>query len=335
LRQLSARRLLVVLLAFAGACSSAKTPAPTSSAATSATPEPQLRPSWSSAAPLPFPRTEVTVAALDGKVYVGGGLMSNGQATNRVDVYDPAANTWAVSVSFPAPLHHTSLLAANGRLYLVGGYRADGTATAKVWSRAPGEPTWRAEPSMPTARGAFVGVVDGAGRIHAIGGASRYEPLGHLIDVHEVFDPVAKTWTTAAPMPAPRDHAAGALIGNTIVVAGGRNLSYTQNKARVDLFDVDTGTWTQGPDLHTARGGIAAVSYGEHVFVFGGEGPSGTFAQVEDYDAATKSWGVAPDLPTPRHGLGAAKIGDRVYVIGGGPRPGVSVSGANEVLSLK
>jgi N-acetylneuraminic acid mutarotase len=276
----------------------------------------------------------VTAAALDGKVYVGGGLLANGQATNRVDVYDPATNTWAVSVPFPAPLHHTCLVTTDGRLYLVGGYRADGTATAKVWSRAPGEAAWRAEAPMPTPRGAFVCVADAAGRIHAIGGASRFEPLGHLIDVHEVFDPASKTWTSAAPMPAPRDHAAGALVGNTIVVAGGRNLSLTENKSRVDLYDVSTGTWTRGPDLRVARGGIAAVSSGGRVYVFGGEGPNGTFPQVEYLQVGQGAWQLAPDLPTPRHGLGAAEVADRVYVIGGGPRPGVTVTGANEVLSL-
>ncbi len=290
--------------------------------------------SWSRAAALPLPRTEVTAASLDGKVYVGGGLLANGQATDRVDVYDPATNGWAVSVPFPAPLHHTCLVATGGRLYLVGGYRGDGTATPKVWSRAPGESAWRAEPPMPTARGAFVCVADREGRIHAIGGASRFEPLGHLIDVHEVFDPSAKTWTAAAPMPAPRDHAAGALVGDTIVVAGGRNLSLTQNKTRVDLFDVAKGAWTRGPDLRVARGGIAAVSSGGVVYVFGGEGPSGTFPQVEYLRVGQTAWQLAPDMPTPRHGLGAAIVADRVYLVGGGPRPGVTVTGANEVLSL-
>lgn len=328
------RAILVGGLLALSACSSGA-PRPSSSAAPVRTTAPApTHLSWSSVAPLPLPRTELTAASLDGKVYVGGGLLAGGQATNRVDVYDPATNTWAVSVPFPAPLHHTSLLATNGRLYLVGGYRGDGSATPKVWSRAPGESSWRAEPSMPTARGAFVGVVDGAGRIHAIGGASRFEPLGHLIDVHEVFDPLTKAWTTAAPMPAPRDHAAGAVVGSTIVVAGGRNLSLTQNKARVDLFDVSTGSWSRAPDLRVARGGIAAVSSGGFVYVFGGEGPSATFPEVEYFDVAKATWLRGPDLPTPRHGLGAAKVGDRVYLIGGGPRPGVTVTGATEVLSL-
>jgi hypothetical protein len=327
---LIARRLPVVALLLAAACSPAKAPPPPPVTVPSGL---VLR--WSTAAPLPLPRTEVTAAALDGKVYVGGGLTADGRATNRVDVYDPVTNHWAVSVPFPAPLHHTCLVTADGRLYLIGGYRADGTATSKVWSRAAGEPTWRAEPDMPTPRGAFVCVVDGAGRIHAIGGASRFEPLGHLIAAHEVYDPAAKTWTTAAPLPAPRDHAAGALAGAMIVVAGGRHLSLTQNEARVDLFNWRSGTWTRASDLHVARGGIAAANLAGSVVVFGGEGPTGTFASIEVYDARTGRFRFGPDLPTPRHGLGAAEVGDRVYVVGGGPRPGVSVTGANEVLSLK
>ena len=43
---------------------------------------------------------------------------------------------------------------------------------------------------------------------------------------------------------------------------------------------------------------------------------------------------MVPDVPTPRHGLGVAAAGRRVYVVAGGPRPGLFVSDANEVLML-
>jgi hypothetical protein len=56
---------------------------------------------------------------------------------------------------------------------------------------------------------------------------------------------------------------------------------------------------------------------------------------VEYLDVRHGGWMEGPDMPTPRHGLGAAKIGDRVYVIGGGSRPGISVTGADEVLMLR
>ncbi len=283
---------------------------------------------------MPNPRTEVTAAALDGLLYAGGGLQAGGGATDEVDVYNPTADKWSRSVPFPEPLHHTSLVASGGRLYLIGGYRADGSASAKVWSRTAGEKTWRAEPPLRTARGAFGAAVDSGGRIHVFGGASRFEPLGRLVATNEVMDPRQGFWRALGDMPGPRDHLTAAAVGNTIVVIGGRDLSYTKNMRRVDIFNARTNAWRSGPELRKARGGIAAAAVGSLVCVFGGEDPSGTFPQVECLDVRHGEWRKAPDLPTSRHGLGAAQIEDRVYVVGGGPRPGISVSGANEVLRV-
>jgi N-acetylneuraminic acid mutarotase len=58
--------------------------------------------------------------------------------------------------------------------------------------------------------------------------------------------------------------------------------------------------------MPTARSGIAAAGIEGRVFVFGGEGPAGTFNQVEAYDAGTNGWSSHARMPTARHGLGAA-----------------------------
>jgi N-acetylneuraminic acid mutarotase len=302
------------------------TPAP---AATSA---PDL--AFSDASAMPAPRTEVAAAALDGFIYTAGGLLRSGNATDEVDVYNPAVDKWSASIPLPEPLHHTSLVATAGRLYVIGGYRADGSATEKVWSRGPDDRTWRHEPPLRTPRGAFGAAADAGGRIYVFGGASRFEPLGRLVPTTEMFDPRQGFFRMLGEMPQPRDHLAAASVGNTILAIGGRDLSYAKNTARVDIFNARTNSWRRGPELRKARGGIAAAAVGTLVCVFGGEDPSGTFPKVECLDVRHGRWREGPDLPTPRHGLGAAEIEDRVYVVGGGPRPGISVSGANEVLEV-
>jgi hypothetical protein len=67
------------------------------------------------------------------------------------------------------------------------------------------------------------------------------------------------------------------------------------------------------------------------IFVFGGEGPAGTFNQMEAYDPRSNGWSSHARMPTARHGLGAATVAGRIYVISGGPTPGDSVSAANEI----
>jgi hypothetical protein len=98
-----------------------------------------------------------------------------------------------------------------------------------------------------------------------------------------------------------------------------------------EAYDPTAGWWEARASLPTARSGIAAVVLNERMFVFGGEGPGGTFTQTEAYDPRSNRWSSHVRMPTARHGLGAAAVAGRIYVISGGPTPGASTSAANEI----
>jgi hypothetical protein len=66
----------------------------------------------------------------------------------------------------------------------------------------------------------------------------------------------------------------------------------------------------------------------------GGEAPEGTAAAVYAYRPGAPAWTRLADLPSPRHGLAVVGLGATVHVIGGGPQPGLTVSDANESLTL-
>lgn len=70
--------------------------------------------------PQPFKRRALTAAAVGGKVYVLGGLESDGTAVRRVDVFDPAAKTWAAGPELPGTSDRVGFSPAaatvNGRL---------------------------------------------------------------------------------------------------------------------------------------------------------------------------------------------------------------------------
>ena len=57
---------------------------------------------WTKGAPMPSERSEVAVAALDGKVYVIGGF--GGQ--RELEIYDPASDHWDRGAPFPHAVHH-------------------------------------------------------------------------------------------------------------------------------------------------------------------------------------------------------------------------------------
>jgi hypothetical protein len=298
---------------------------------------------WSRGAELPTPRTEVAGAELDGRIHIAGGFTSDGAASAVMEIYDPGSDAWSDGIELPEPLHHAGLAAARGRLWLVGGYRSDGRASAKVWSWASSEPAWKPEPPLRVARGAHA-VAVAHDQIFAVGGAGGSSG-GGLIRAFESLPVGATAWQPLPDLPDPRDHLAaaglsppGEGVSGSVLVFGGRKLSLTTNSTRVDRFalgpadDAAEGRWVSEPDLEHARGGIAAAVVGANRFVFGGEEPRGTIAPVEALAGAR--WTAAGTLPTPRHGLAAVALQNRIHVIGGGPTPGLSVSGANEILTV-
>lgn len=274
---------------------------------------------------MPSERTEVAVAAVDGKVYVIGGL--NGE--RELEIFDPQKWSWSRGAPFPRMVHHAAAVGSNGKLYVLGGF-ADGgwTPTDATYEYDPVTDRWAALASMPTARGALAAAVLG-GRIHAVGGTAR--PKADT-NAHEAYDPATNSWATLSPLPTPRDHLAAATLGGKIFAIGGRvGGNYRRNLGMNEVYDPTLDRWEPKAPLPTPRSGIVAVPLEGEIFVVGGEAPTGTFAEVESYDPTMNSWTSRAPLPTPRHGLGAAVVSGKLYVLGGGPRPGASASAANEI----
>ena len=284
---------------------------------------------WQELTPMPHARTENSVAAADGRIWVMGGFEARHEAETAVDVFDPATGTWKTPTRVPLGVNHAGLAEVDGRLYLIGGYR-HGTFEAidrvQVYDVAAGE--WTEGTPMPTGRGALaVAVVDG--RIHAIGGVKSD---GGVSAAHEVYDPASGHWERRSPMPTRREHLAAAAMGGRIYVAAGR--SGGRNLDAFEIYDVAADAWSQGADVPTDRSGVAALILDSRFYLFGGEEIFGlfrdTFDEAERFDPATGTWEAVARMPTARHGLGAAVLDGAIYVVGGGPEPGFTFSGANE-----
>ncbi|WP_372897557.1 kelch repeat-containing protein [Stieleria sp.] len=56
---------------------------------------------WHPVSTPPFKRRAISVAAHDGKLYVIGGMNSDGKPTTRVDVFDPQEESWSLAPSLP------------------------------------------------------------------------------------------------------------------------------------------------------------------------------------------------------------------------------------------
>src|SRR4051794_14729358 len=176
-------------------------------------------PSWRVRAPVPLPRTEVAAAALGTLIAIVGGLVADGSATARVDVYRTASDSWWGLPDLPAAVHHAAATTLGGRLVVVGGYGAPRNA----WVLAGG--VWRALPRPPASRAAAGAAVLG-GRLYVVGGVADGKPVRNALE----YDARRSRWRAVA-RPTPREHLAVVTAARRIYAIGGPAARYAPNGA--------------------------------------------------------------------------------------------------------
>jgi len=282
---------------------------------------------WTKLPSMPTERTEVAAATLGSRIYVVGGFDGGGDTVDAVEVYDARSNTWSKAKELPAPLHHAAAASYQGKLYVVGGYQEGWIPSNALFIYDPFTNNWHRAKDMPTPRGALTAqFIDGI--LYAVGGWN-----GLPLKTNEAYDPSTDSWDAMAPMPTAREHLASGVVDGKLYVIGGRQGGLTSNLDVNEEYDPKTNKWTTKAPMPSKRGGVVGASLSDSVFVFGGESPARTFDNNEQYIAAFDRWIVRENMPTARHGLAAAEAGGDIYVIGGGPKPGLSVSGINEVFA--
>jgi N-acetylneuraminic acid mutarotase len=80
-----------------------------------------IRGGWTTLAPMPAARQELSTAVLDGKIYAIAGFTGSGDSTSNVYVYTVETNTWAEAAPLPIANNHNAAAVAAGKLYAFGG----------------------------------------------------------------------------------------------------------------------------------------------------------------------------------------------------------------------
>jgi non-specific serine/threonine protein kinase len=278
---------------------------------------------WETRAPLPVPRTEVAAAVFGTEIAVVGGFTAAGEASARADAYSPSLDRWRRLPDLPVGAHHAMAVGVAGRLYVLGGYRARGEPLRSAFVLEGGR--WRALPRLPFPRAAAVGR-----RIIVAGGISA---PGRLARNALSFDLRSRRWSIVVG-PTPREHLGVTSLSGTFYAVAGRTAGLDTNLLHFESYRPGDKRWQKLQPVPDPRGGTGAAALAGVVVSVGGEEPGGTIAEVLAYRVAERRWVRLDDLPTPRHGVGVAAFGGRVFVIGGGPRPGLTVSSANEALRI-
>ena len=78
--------------------------------------------SWEDVAPMNEARRSAFGAAMNGKIYVAGGLYGEGESLHGTcEVYNPSTNEWQLMPSLNVPRHSASMVCFKEALYVIGG----------------------------------------------------------------------------------------------------------------------------------------------------------------------------------------------------------------------
>jgi len=279
---------------------------------------------WTAKASMPTPRTWMSAAALDGKLYVFGGLSD----VNKLDVverYDPAADEWENRTAMPTARYGAAAVALDGKIYVLGGVNAGNQILKTVDVYDPVQDAWSAAAPMATGRSRPAAVAGPDGKIYAIGGStSSTVGMSGYTALVEVYNPATDSWSAAAPLKSSRVGPAAAVSGGRIYVFGGYGV-YPGYSARyhmgAEVYDPAKNAWSSAQSMDEARYGLAAATTSNGiVYLLGGKNESSVAPgwNEEFVPGAADTTNIAALPSGQRSELAAVSIGDVVYVVGGG-----------------
>lgn len=275
---------------------------------------------WSELSSMPGPRGEMKGAALDDGIYVPGGLVGQGDSTDRFERYDPGADEWTELAPMPEPRNHHATVSVKDRIFVFGGNDDFGSPPQdNAFAYDPEADEWGKRSSMPDGRwGNDAAVYDG--RVYVVGGDYREGPLDVL-----VYDPEGDEWERGATMPTETEHTAVELYDGEIWTVSGRWDG--KNIRDVSVYDPEGDEWRDGPPVSKARSGTASAVLGDRLHVAGGENPDTSDGWVTDtheaYGPDSGDWREEAPMPLPLHGCAAVEHEGRMYVVGGAWRHGI------------
>ena len=217
--------------------------------------------SWTYGPDLPVRNNHGMAASVNGKIYLIGGQLNADDPTNTnsyvntVYELDPAVGVWVTKAPMPTARSSGVAVVHDGKIYVAGGRLPRGSDFA-VYD--PAADAWEVLPNLPTQRNHFTGAAIN-GRIHYAGGrqGNGLSPL--MTTAHEVFDPLTRTWTTAAPMLRPRSGVNGVMARGLFHVWGGEGPAGMFPDH--DYYNPQTDTWTELPDMPMPVHGIVGSAF--------------------------------------------------------------------------
>ncbi|HLL84947.1 MAG TPA: kelch repeat-containing protein, partial [Longimicrobium sp.] len=212
---------------------------------------------WQLGPQLPEPNNHGMAAAVNGKIYLIGGQLTADQEGYVDAVYElnPAGGGWVAKARMPTARSGGVAVVHAGKIYVAGGRVPRGNDFA-VYD--PAADRWEVLPDLPSQRNHIAGAAIN-GRIHIVGGrlGNGLSPL--KTTAHEVFDPAARTWTTAAAMLRGRSGMNGVMARGCFHVWGGE--APTGMTPDHDYYDPRNDKWTSLREMPIPIHGVVGSAF--------------------------------------------------------------------------
>jgi len=231
---------------------------------------------WGRGASKPTPVANAAAVAVDGLIFVPGGLRASGALSDELEIYNPRLDAWAQAASLPLPLCSYAVAAWEEGFFLFGGWDGARYVDAVLYYDMATD-AWRQVGALAQPRG-FGAAAALEGRIYVVGG---YDGANELAAC-ESFDAVQAlagelVWRRHADLSVGRaGHGLAVANGGLYVCGGGWAHPFEANErydARLDAWSAFespvTGEWRTL--------GLAAIDQPAGTFLYAIGGWSGDY----------------------------------------------------------
>ena len=150
---------------------------------------------WVDYASMPTARQGIsnTTVEANGKIYVMGGVNTEGVITDKLEIFDVASNSWVEGSPIPISVSQSCAVRFDDKIYLFGGFQSldfPFDPVDKIFEYDIASDTWTEKQSMAKPRGGSAAVLL-TRKIHVLGGFYTSS-----IADHDVYDPATNLWTS-------------------------------------------------------------------------------------------------------------------------------------------
>jgi hypothetical protein len=244
-------------------------------------------------------------------------LLAGGTGGVSAEIYSPTTGKFSRTGSLLDNFtYHTATPLSDGRVLIAGGRLGDlYTAGAEIYN--PDSGRFSRARYMKEAResAAATRLVDG--RVLVAGGDQGYTGRNaSILASAEVYDPFSGNFNFTGSMTDARSHFTATLLKNgRVLVVGGVNLAgLAAPLATAELFDPNTGTWSETGSMSEGRSDFTATLLDDGRVLIAGGGDN----TAELYDPAIGKFHPAANMVMPRESQTATLLQDTRVLMAGG-----------------